>query len=229
MVRLAWAGIFLYPVGVSVFYAVLLLFARRALVEDKPTALSKALSFLVRDFDLDCMWWELLMAWRQLWLVGFAVLILPGSVEQLVISFLVALVYMLVCAVAMPFKDKGDDFFANACSFALVAVFFFCIVMKISVLTEEVDYVISGQLRGKYGFDVLLVTGGMIASILGSLLLTAAMATKQVIRAANMPTIRLLTTKAPPALLLLEGHRWHMFLSHIWGTGQDQCASIRRL
>ena len=76
---------------------------------------------------------------------------------------------------------------------------------------------------------MLLVTGGMIASILGSLLLTAAMATKQVIRAANMPTIRLLTTKAPPALLLLEGHRWHMFLSHIWGTGQDQCASIRRL
>ena len=67
-----------------------------------------------------------------------------------------ALVYMLLCAVAMPFKvtlclnlrlrrspspspslspnlnqDKGDDFFANACSFSLVAVFFFCIVIKI--------------------------------------------------------------------------------------------------
>ena len=40
--------------------------------------------------------------------------------------------------------------------------------MKIRVLTEEVDYVISGQLRGKYGFDVLLVTGGMVASIVGS-------------------------------------------------------------
>ena len=159
--------------GISVVYAVLLLAARPALVQDKPTALSKALSFLVRDFDLNFMWWELLMAWRQLWLVGFAVLIVPGSVEQLVISFLVALVYMLVCAVARPFKDEGDDFFANACSFALVAVFFFCIVMKISVLTEEVDYVISDQLRGKYGFDVLLVTGGMIASILGSLILTA--------------------------------------------------------
>jgi len=61
---------------------------------------------------------------------------------------------MLLCAVAMPFKvtlclnlrrspspspslspnlnqDKGDDFFANACSFSLVAVFFFCIVIKI--------------------------------------------------------------------------------------------------
>ena len=79
---------------------------------------------------------------------------LTTQVEQLVVSFLVALVYMLVCAVAAPFKDKGDDFFANACSFALVALFFFCIVMKISVLTEEVDYVLSTQLRGKYGFDV---------------------------------------------------------------------------
>ena len=46
------------------------------------------------------------MAWRQLWLVGFAVLIAPGSVQQLVISFLVSLVYMLICAVSMPFKDK---------------------------------------------------------------------------------------------------------------------------
>ena len=75
-------------------------------MQEKPTALSKALGFLVRDFDVQFMWWELLMAWRQLWLVGFAVLIAPGSVQQLVISFLVSLVYMLICAVSMPFKDK---------------------------------------------------------------------------------------------------------------------------
>ena len=23
-------------------------------------------------------------------------------------------------------------------------------------------------------------------------------------------------------------HKWHLFLSHIWGTGQDQCATIKR-
>jgi len=56
---IAWLGIFLYPVGISLFYAVLLLAARRALVEDKPTALSKALSFLVRDYDFKFMWCEL--------------------------------------------------------------------------------------------------------------------------------------------------------------------------
>ena len=38
----------------------------------------QALGFLVRDFDVQFMWWELLMAWRQLWLVGFAVLSRPA-------------------------------------------------------------------------------------------------------------------------------------------------------
>ena len=36
----------------------LLLAAQRALVEDKPTTLSKALDFLVRDFDVKFLWCE---------------------------------------------------------------------------------------------------------------------------------------------------------------------------
>ena len=46
---LAFLGIGLYPCGISLLYVVLLLRARRALVDEKPTALSKALGFLVRD------------------------------------------------------------------------------------------------------------------------------------------------------------------------------------
>ena len=71
------------------------------------------------------------MTWRQLYMVGFAVLILPGTIEQLLISYLLALVYMLLFAVARPFKEEGDDSFAKACSFALVSVFFFSIVIKV--------------------------------------------------------------------------------------------------
>jgi hypothetical protein len=56
------------------------------------------------------MWWELLMLWRQLWLVGFAILIRPGTVEQLVICFLVVLSHTLLHAMAMPFKRNGDNY-----------------------------------------------------------------------------------------------------------------------
>ena len=67
---LAWLGIMLYPVGVSVLYSLLLFASRRAILDNKPTPLSKALGFLVRDYEPRYMWWELLVLWRQLYLVG---------------------------------------------------------------------------------------------------------------------------------------------------------------
>lgn len=56
------------------------------------------------------MWWELLMMWRQLFLVGFAILIRPGTVEQAVISFLASIFFLLLHAVAAPFKANGDNY-----------------------------------------------------------------------------------------------------------------------
>ena len=67
------------------------------------------------DYKPTFMWWELLILWRQLWLVGFAILIMPGTVEQLVICYLVVLSHMLMHAVAMPFKDDGDNYIGQVC------------------------------------------------------------------------------------------------------------------
>ena len=128
---LATAGILIYPVGISFVYIMLMLRARRALLDEKPTTLSKALSFLVRDYEPAYFWWELVEAWKKLFLVGFAVLISPGSILQLVVSFIFALIYMLLTGAARPFKDDGDDYFAQACSFGLVSVFFFSIILKV--------------------------------------------------------------------------------------------------
>ena len=48
--RLAYLGIFIYPVGVSLLYAALMLRARRAILQARPTALSSALGFLCRGY-----------------------------------------------------------------------------------------------------------------------------------------------------------------------------------
>ena len=40
--------------------------------------------------------------------------------------------------------------------------------------------------------------------------------------------MKLVATGAVPELSLASGHTWHYFLSHIWSTGQDQCATIKR-
>ena len=117
---------------------VLILASRHAILDDKPTSLSKALSFLVRDYSPAFMWWELVMLWRQLYLIGFALLVMMGTVQQLLVSFLVVLVYMLLVSVATPFKDEGDNYFAQACSFALAATFLFVLVLKFGELAESV-------------------------------------------------------------------------------------------
>jgi hypothetical protein len=62
------------------------------------------------DYKPTFMWWELLMMWRQLFLVGFAILIRPGTVEQAVISFLASIFFLLLHAVAAPFKANGDNY-----------------------------------------------------------------------------------------------------------------------
>ena len=46
--NLALVGILTYPVGISLLYILLMLRARRALLDEHPTKLSQALSFLVR-------------------------------------------------------------------------------------------------------------------------------------------------------------------------------------
>jgi len=130
----AWLGIGLYPIGISVLYAVLLLHARRAFMDDRATALTKALGFLVREYKPAYLWWELLEAWKKLALVGFATLVRPGSIYQLVAAFLLSLMCMLLTSVAMPFKNDSDDCFAKACGFALSAVFFFSVVLKVGAM-----------------------------------------------------------------------------------------------
>ena len=43
----------------------------------------------------------------------------------------------------------------------------------------------------------------------------------------NAPTIRLVSSKQAPKLTRTVGPTWHLFLSHVWSTGQDVCGVIK--
>ena len=43
------------------------------------------------------------------------------------------------------------------------------------------------------------------------------------------PQLRLIETGDPPSLHLKQGHRWMLFLSHVWSTGQECAIKIRIL
>ena len=121
-----------------------------------------------------------------------------------------------------------DDYFAKFCSFSLTLLLFFALVLKVSVLTDEVGSVLSLRLRDRFSFDAAVITAGMISTLVVALLLATASAVAQFVTAARLPLLKLKSTEARPELTLAPSQWWHLFLSHIWGTGQDQCALIKR-
>ena len=224
---LALIGILLYPVGVSVLYILLFRKANKAILNEKSTALSRALGFLTLDFEKEYYAWELFEAWKKLFLVGFCVLIVPGTILQLLIAFVFSLMCMLLTAVASPFKSDVDDTIGKAFGFALSSVFFFAVVIKVNVLTEAVDSHLPQQLRKNFSFNIIIVSFGMTAAVAIAFIVTAVVAVHQLYFASRIPYIKLRSRQARPALLVAKGITWHLFLSHIWGTGQVcHCAHV---
>ena len=128
---LAAIAILVYPVGIFCTNATLLFLARKAICSGNSTTLSRALSFLHRDFEPRIFWWELVEMLRRFLLVGVFVVIKQGSVEQLAYAMLVTLVYLPIQVTAAPFRNKSDDFVATTCSLALAALFALCLLFLV--------------------------------------------------------------------------------------------------
>ena len=154
--------------------------------------------------------------------------IVPGSILQLIVAFIFALVSMLVTAVVRPFRSDTDDYVATAFGFALVAVFFFALIIKVSVLREDLESFLVEDQRDEFEVNIVVVSVGMTIAVAIALVVTAIVAMTQLVHAAQAPIIKLRSTSRSPALTIKRGITWHMFLSHIWSTGQDQCATIKR-
>ena len=62
------------------------------------------------------------------------VLVVRGSITQIVIGIIFNLAYLLLQMQANPFNDIADDYLANSCSFALSVVFVCSLMFKIATL-----------------------------------------------------------------------------------------------
>ena len=227
--RVAWTAIVLYPVAMPAVILLMLYAARNAIRTGQKTALSRALNFLHEDLEARCYWWEVAEIAKKLFLVGFAALILPGSAEQLIMGFGFSLLFLLFSAIADPYTDPADHFFASVCNFILVAFFFLCLVLKFEVLAEAVDPMLTDSMRDQYTLRYPeIVTATMFVAIISASVLALLYAVYQLRMAVQAPIIKLVGTNGLPSLSLHRKHLWHLFLSHIWSTGQDQCATIKR-
>ena len=106
----AYAGamVFVYPVGIPVFYGWWLARNRRDLKKAGREELAHLRSFrgLWAAYTPLCYYYEVVECCRRIVLTGAAVFVLPNSVEQIAIIFLLAVVFTIISESLSPSKRK---------------------------------------------------------------------------------------------------------------------------
>ena len=158
---LAWVAILIYPVGTILFSAWLLYLGRsRLLIEEESTPYTRSIAFLHAPFVPSYFYFDLLELCKKLLLIGFASLIEPGSVVQLMIAVLVSLLFLVLHLQSLPYRRHLDNMLATMINLSLCVFFIWCLLLQTGSLANEDN---SGELSNT-GTAVSIM---MLLSIVG--------------------------------------------------------------
>jgi hypothetical protein len=164
---LAWFAIFLYPCGVLLLSFWLLYLGRSVLIlEHGSTPFTRAISFLHAPFRPSFFYFDILELAKKLLLIGFASLIEPGTLLQIMIAVIVSLLFLVLHLQATPFRRYMDNMLATMINLSLVVFCFWCPLLQTGALGNKED-VEAGRLSSM-GEAVSLL---MVLAILGVIFL----------------------------------------------------------
>ena len=238
----AWVFIVLWPLALPLLYALLLYRCRHEIKSHQPTTLSRAIRFLWADYKDSCFWFEIWEIVQKLVLTNallFVNILDSGSNKllRLFVGLLISVFGMMAQLTLEPFRKPTDNAIASMVRLMIVLFFILGIMVKLcetegpnslyNVLDsklkhDEFCFMVLG-VPTAYGVAGLMVFVGLLAIVVPLGMLIRELAFSQA-----LPILRDARTMEPPVLLLGAGKRYHLFLSHVWSTGQDQCAVIKR-
>ena len=219
MKRVASVFVAVWPVGTLLLYGGLYVVCRRSVQMRRPT-LARACSFLFREYQPEVCGWEVAELGKRLLLTGFVLLIDDSkSFMRLILAKLTSVGFLVLLLVFQPYRRKDHDLIAVSSQLILTVIFLAASYIKLFESADTAEIM---------GFDSAeQIVGMMLAFNLSMLLLVAIVMAQQFLIARRLPTMRLQNTGLVPDLAQ-DSARWHVFLSHIWGSGQDQVAVMKR-
>ena len=222
----AWVAILIYALLMPLGYALLLHLGWGAISSEEPTPLSNALRFIYRDYRLACYMWELVEYSKKVSLMGFVIFANRGTLQQLLVAQLLQLCYLFLGAISRPYKQAADNVLAVVADVALALTFSWCVFLKVSVLTEELEGTLSSETTAALQISDFAISYGMLLTIVSSLVLGMLLVAVDV-RTTTMQQLReeraILDAKQgqgrmahPPTTKwhYEEGNRFACFLSH---------------
>ena len=222
----AWLAVMLYAVAMPLVYAALLFTARQALSGTvPPTALSRALHFLTRDYEPRVFWWEMVEVARKLTVTGFVALIEPGTLLQLYLGVAVALCILILQLYAAPYRSPGDDFLSMVSAAALVLTLLGS--LGIQMINLEPDMKSLGRVYTGLGpSSLFMIAGVLIVTALLVLLVALAMFIRGVREVGVLPIARWAADSTIAVPRVVPKGAYHAFISHQWGGYQSLPESL---
>jgi hypothetical protein len=237
---LAIALILVWPVGCLVSLAVLLWAIRKQVVARRPSKLSHAARVLTRDYRPDYFWWDWAELLRRLTLTGF-VLAVPERVAflRLATALLFSVLFLVAQTTLRPFKDNHLQAFSSGLQTVtivlLVGATFMYAYQQFEVVLANGGAAVGWQddrlspLASVFVFQTIEDLAALCLAVMSLLMLALILLfVRLALTVSNLDLLKLSRTRAPPMLSIRQEHRHHLFLSHVWSTGQDQVAVIKR-
>jgi hypothetical protein len=194
------------------------------------TRLAFASRLLWRDYEVvNSVYWETIETLRKLTLTCFLLFVdtAAGSSKlfRLVIAAAISAAYLAVLALARPFRQRDDLFLACASNLLLTCCFISGAVVRFCIEGDAAcDRLIGLGLTERTATVafVLLTVALLLLAVL------ALLAKVYAAVASAAQTVRVVSTGREPVLELPRQCRHHVFMSHVWGTGQDQTHTVVR-
>ena len=118
------------------------------------------------------------------------------------------------------YERLEDNLLAAACQLALVICFIGC--GWIALFDAFVALSSAKAAASVMGFtSTTIIALPLVVITLSMVVLMGIITAALVHQDGNQPVMLLTETGMPPLLTFAEGKKWHLFLSHIWSTGQE--------
>jgi hypothetical protein len=133
----------------------------------------------------------------------------------------------------------GSNFLANVCSFSLLCVFICCLMFKVDILTAQptIENYLSDEQRSDFQLESVALTALLFGCLFGNIAISACMLLERLASEQERHRLEELASKARRLryrsndvevnVPKISSNEFHLFLSHVWGTGQDQMRIVK--
>ncbi len=230
LLRLFWAFFTIWIIIIPLGFFIMLRAASASIQSNSIKGLADHCRFLWEDYDASVWYWDLADTARRVFLTGLIMFIdrNEGSnrLIRLVVAIVVSILFLCVLLAFHPYKRRDNYITALVSNFVLICCFTLGILLK---LCDEQDSEIETcKIFIGQQFDSKNTSELVVALTLGMLVLNIGSVAFLTAKSIGASTVTIKSTGYKPNLELDGSCSHHLFMSHIWSTGQAQTHAIVR-